>query len=262
MKLTTILFSAAVLALGTSAFAITGKEVVQKALDVPEPEHTMAQVYMDLIDKGGKTERRQMMEYGKSAGGLKSVAILFQSPASIKDTRYLQLEQGGGKKDLKWIYMPDLRNSRQINADGGSGSFMGSDATYDDMSTRDIDDDTHELLGEESKNGYNCYKVQSTPVNPKDSQYKYRIQWIDKATWVPVYAEMYDKQGKLLKVLTVEKLSKEKGQSGKAYDIPRSTLLENVQSGHKTRMIIEKLQLDGTNIPDRLFTTNWLNTGR
>ena len=35
----------------------------------------------------------------------------------------------------------------------------------------------------------------------------FRSQWIDKATYVPVYAEMYDKKdGSLLKVLTVEKL--------------------------------------------------------
>lgn len=261
MKLTNVLLSAALLALGTSVFAITGKEVVKNALDIPDPDRTMAQVYMDLIEKNGNTERRVIMEYGRCVNNLKSVAMIFQSPAKIQNTRYLQIEQGGGKKDLKWIYMPDLKNSRQINADQGSGSFMGSDASYDDMSTRDLDDDTHELLGEESKNGYNCYKVKSTPVNPKDSQYQYRIQWIDKATWVPIYAEMYDKKGALIKVLTVEKLVKEKGQSGKTYDIPRSTLLENVQTGHKTRMIIEKLQLDG-NVPDRIFTTNWLNTGK
>ena len=65
----------------------------------------------------------------------------------------------------------------------------------------------------------------------------------------------------MLKVLTVEKLGKENGLTGKSYNIPRSTLMENVQTGHKTRLTIEKLQLDG-NVPDKVFTTNWLKTGK
>ena len=111
--------------------------------------------------------------------------------------------------DDKWIYLPALRNTRRVNSSEGDKSFTGTDATYDDMSTRELDDNTHKLLKKEQKNGFNCYVVKSTPVNASKAQYKYRIQWIDKATYVPVYAEMYDKKdSSLLKVLTVKKIGR------------------------------------------------------
>ncbi|MCR5607219.1 MAG: outer membrane lipoprotein-sorting protein [Treponema sp.] len=269
MKITKIISACAALMVGTAAFAIDGRTVVKMALDVAEPDTTHAVVYMDLITVNKKTgeestERRAIEEFGKSVNGLETITMVFQAPASVKNTRYMQKEVEGSDDD-KWIYMPSLGGDpRKLAASNGGDSFMGSDATYDDMSTRELDDDSHELLAEsESKNGYTCYKVKSTPIpsKAKDSQYSYRIQWIDKATNVPVYAEMYDKKGELVKVLTVEKLEKKTGKTGKTYDIPVSTLLHNVQKNHKTRMIMGKLELDA-GVPAKYFSQSFLKNGK
>lgn len=244
-----------------SLFAMDGKEIVQKALDVKDPAFTQSAVQMDLIEKNGAKEIRLVRQYGRSKDGIKAVVMVFLSPASVKDTRFLLQENKGNSPDDKFIYLPDLRSTRRVSTAEGSKSFMGTDASYDDLSTRDIDVDTHELLKEETKNGFNCYVVKSKAINPSDSQYGWRIQWIDKETWVPVYAELYDKKGELLKVLTVEKLEKITGESGQSYDIPTLNSMKNVQTGHETKLEIKKIVVDKP-IPDRVFTQNFLNTGK
>ena len=240
----------------SATFALDGKTVMQNSKDVKEPKFTHALVQMDLIEKDGTTESRVVEEYGRNVDGLSDMVMVFISPASVKNTRFLQ-KQNKDRADDKWIYLPALRTTRRVASSEGSKSFMGTDATYDDMSTREIDEDTHELLAEsEEKNGYTCAKVKSTPVDSSSSQYKYRISWVDKKTWIPVYAEMYDKKDNLVKTLQVKEITETKG-----YLIPSDDVLTNVSTGHSTRIKMTKLEIDNP-IPAKVFTSNFLNTGK
>ncbi len=254
------------LSLGASAaFADEkGTDIMQKAKDVRKPDYTHSMVEMILTEKDGSKEVRSVEEYGRnydSGNGerVTDVVMLFLSPANIKNTRFLQKENIG-KDDDKWIYLPELKNTRRVNSSEGSKSFMGTDATYDDLSTREINEDDHQYQGEEAKNvrgtTYNCYKVKEVPYDKKSSQYNYRITWVDKETYVPVYTEMYDKRDKLIKTMEVPTIKNVKG-----YTITISTIMTNVQTGHSTSLEIKKLQLDNP-IPARVFTSNFLNTGK
>lgn len=260
MKMTKLIVAAAAaIVLGTSAFALDGRTVMQNALDIPEPKFTHALVTMELIEKNGAKETRIVEEWGRSQNDLADVVMEFKTPASVAGTRFMQKEQGEGKADLKWIYMPALKKVRPVAAAEGSSSFMGTDATYDDMSTRGIDEDTHELLAEtETKNGFTCAKVKSTPKDMKSAQYSYRISWVDKATWTPVYVEMYDKKDdKLVKTLEVKKLKVING-----YPTPIENLMTNVKTGHSTRLAMDetKLVFDKPVNP-KVFTEAFLANG-
>lgn len=255
----------AAITMASATFAIDATTVMQQAHDVKKPKYTASGVKMDLIEKNGSIqESRAVTEYGKDINDLTSIIMIFNSPASVKDTRFLQIENGKGKDDDKFIYLPSLKSTRRIAASEGTKSFMGTDASYDDMSSRDVEEDNHEFVAGEDlqeKNGYQCYVVKSTPIDPKSSQYQYRINWVDSKTNYPIYTEMYDKKGKLLKTLTMEKLEKRKGETGEEYDMPIQEYMKNVQSGHSTRLTIMKLVLD-KEVPDRFFTSSFLNTGK
>ena len=173
-KITKILAATTMMVIGCSAFAEDGRSIMQKVLDVKEPDYSHSLVKMDLIDKDGTTESRTVEEYGREKDGLESAVMCFLAPASVKNTRFLQVANKNGPDD-KWIYLPTLKSTRRVNSSEGSKSFMGTDATYDDLTTRTIDQDTHELLKEESKNGYDCWNIKSTPVDKGSSQYAYRI---------------------------------------------------------------------------------------
>jgi hypothetical protein len=210
--------------------------------------------------KSGDEETRHILEYGRSSDGISDAVMLFQSPANIKDTRFLQKENKG-RDDDKWIYLPALKQVRRVNTSEGSKAFVGSDASYDDLSTREIDEDDHQWLREETKVVHGttyekCDVVKEVPYDKKGSQYSYRITWVDQATHVPVYTEMYDKDGKLEKTLEVPSIVNYKG-----YIITKEAILTNVQKKHSTSLLIQKLVVDEP-IPDRVFTSEFLKTGK
>ena len=260
MKATKIFALGAAMLISSAVFALDGREVMQKAFDVAEPKFTRAQVQMVLIEKSGAKEVRVIDEWGKSENGLATVVMQFNSPASVKGTRFSQKENKGAD-DTKFIFLPDVGTVRPVAASQGSQSFMGSDATYDDMSTREVDDDVHELLAEtEAKNAFkNCAKVKSTPKDAKSSQYAYRISWVDKETWVPVYVEMYSKKtGKVCKTLEVKNLKVIKG-----YPTPLENEMTNVETGHKTQLIMseDRLKFDEP-INPAYFSKGFLQNGK
>ena len=133
---------------------------------------------------------------------------------------------------------------------------MGTDFTYNDMQSREVDEDTHTFLREEKYGSWNCYVVESIPKDPSSSQYSKRIQWIIKDTWVPVKGELYDKENRLLKVMNIERLENVQG-----IWTPINTRMENVQTGHATELNIQKLVYN-QDIAEGLFTVNFLRTGR
>ncbi len=241
--------------LNAGLFAITGTEIAQNAHDVKDPATTHAAVKMDLVSANGDVDSRMVEEWSTEDGDLESTVMVFRSPASVANTRFLQKENDG-RDDDRWIYLPALKRVRRIAASDGGKSFMGTDMTYDDMGSRSVDQDTHELIGEETYESWDCYKVKGQAKDPEDSQYAYRITWFDKATWYPVKIEMYDKSEQLEKVMVVERLENIDG-----YDTPMAVKMTNVQTGHYTEVTMMKIVFDEP-ISDRLFTTNYLEQGR
>lgn len=263
MKLVKTLTAAAVaMVMGASAFAIDGTEIMQKVYDRQKPDFTKASVQVVLAKNGKVEETRNVGEYGRCKNNLTDMVMMFFTPASVKDTRFLQKENEG-KDDDKWIYMPSLKQTRRVASSDGSKPFVGTDFTYDDMSSREVDEDTHELVKESEDKGNfkNLYVVKSTPKDPKSSQYQYRISWVTKDTWIPTYVELYDKKGKLLKVNEIKAIKQMPGNGGHLYNIPLENVMTNVQTNHSTSMKMVNIEVDKP-LADGYFTPNFLNTGK
>lgn len=254
-KITKVLgIALSMMMVSSAAFADEkGYEIMKKVADFKEPAFSHSVVNIELKDKAGKGETWVVEEYGRSENGLASLVMIFQG-GSKKGTRFLQV-QNDGKPDDKFIYLPSLKSARRVNSSEGSKSFLGTDATYDDLTTRDVDQDEHTYLGEESKNGFDCYKIQEDPKEA-GAQYTQRITWIDKKTMYPIYTEMYNKAGKVVKTLTVDSITPNSG-----YDIPMSITLCDTATGHTTTMAIQKIVIDQP-IPARVFTQAFLESGK
>lgn len=253
-KMTKVLTGLIMMMVSSAAFADEkGYEIMKKAADFKEPNYSHSVVNIVLQDKNGKGETWVVEEYGRSENGLASLVMIFQG-GSKKGTRFLQV-QNDGKPDDKFIYLPSLKAARRVNSSEGSKSFLGTDATYDDLTTRDVDQDEHTYLGDEAKNGFDCYKIKEDPKE-SGSQYAYRLTWIDKKTMYPIYTEMYNKAGKVVKTLTVDSITPNSG-----YDIPMSVTLCDTATGHTTTMAIQKIVIDQP-IPARVFTQAFLESGK
>ena len=63
--------------------------------------------------------------------------MFFLSPADVKDTGFLTYDYDEeGRDDDQWLYLPALKKTKRIASGDKSGSFMGSDFTYADMTDR------------------------------------------------------------------------------------------------------------------------------
>lgn len=251
-----IVMTAALLLLSSAAWAITGKEVAENVTNRPTGDTTHSLVNMILVESDGTEKDRLVEEWSmENNEGQNRNVIVFHKPASVKNTRFLMKERSEGEAD-QWIYLPGLGRVRRIAASEGDSSFMGTDFTYDDMAGRDVEDDTHTILREESLDGYDCYVVESVPKDPSSSQYSKRIQWVAKENWIPIKVEFYDKDEELLKVMRSERIEKVQG-----YYTVINTTMKNVQTDHATQLNIQKLRYD-EELADGLFTVNFLESGR
>ena len=267
-KLTTMV---TVMAMGVAAvFAdAKGTEIMTKVHDVKKPEYTVAKAEMNLVSKNGSVdEHRVFWQFGsnqqKADNGkdITKIVMNFIEPASYAGTRFLQIENG--PEDGKFVRLATDPSPRRVNSSEDSKSFLGTDATYGDLKTREVSDDNHQYLRDETKNGFNCQVVECTPI--ASSQYSKRILWIDTETMYPVYTELYDKKGKLEKILIVKSIKNIHG-----YNIPMENEYKNVATGHKTTLKINAVVVDNKGLalmqkmninPKTVFTQNFLKTGK
>ncbi|MCK5153441.1 MAG: outer membrane lipoprotein-sorting protein, partial [Spirochaetales bacterium] len=206
-----------------------GREIMELIKEQDRGTSTHALVSMDLIDKRGNISTRILELYSKENNEKKfNTMIVFHRPSSVKNTRFLSIGHND-KVPEQWIYMPALKRMKRITTSDADQSFLGTDFTYTDMGAMSIDSATYSLIREESLNGIQCWIVESIPMEYSGSDYSKTISWISKEMLLPVYIEMYDRQGKLVKKLTTENIEMIQG-----HWTPIVTKMENVQTGHST----------------------------
>lgn len=261
------LILASILCFGSIVQAMTGRDIMQAVEDRNSGNSLHALMGMDLIDKNGDVSERVLeiwsVVYDQENDLSKSI-IEFKAPSSVKNTRFLQIENLT-RGDDKWIYLPALKRIRRIAVSEGNSSFMGSDFTYDDLGSKDLDESSHILLREEVLEKYECYVVESVPIEVKDSAYSKVITWITKEHLIPVRIEMYNKEtDKLQKLLQVEQNIVQIDGVWTVFD----SMMKNLETGHSTRFYVKRSPDDRPYIefnkkinPNR-FTQRFLETGK
>jgi outer membrane lipoprotein-sorting protein len=134
------------------------------------------------------------------------------------------------KDDDRWLFVPAINMVRRIAMQDKQASFVGSDFTYEDVSGRDLGDDVHELDKEETLNGKECFVIKSTP-KADSASYGYKLAWIDKATYLPMKEEYYDRAGATVRVFTADEVREVKG-----FPTIIKRTMKNLQSGHRTEV--------------------------
>jgi len=250
------------LVLPVAAHSMTAEEVMKNAQGAffYQGVDFKARVMMKLVSKtGGERVRELTMlrkNYGVIGGDQKYFMYFFQ-PADVLDMTFMVYKYPK-KDDDRWLFVPALNMVRRIAAQDKGSSFVGSDFTYEDVSGRDIEDDTHEFAKVELTPGSPCTGkvdaclfVKSTPKGA-DTVYSYKISYIDKATFLPLEERHYDKRGDLYKVFTADEIKDIKG-------IPTVTkrTMKNLQSGHRTEVSYIKADYN-IGIEDSLFSERFL----
>lgn len=191
--LTTLLASASLL-------AISNIDVAKKSDKVMSGfEDSSSKMTMTLINAKGQTRVRKMQSKSLELDGGDKSLMEFLSPADVKGTKFLNYEHAK-KDDDQWLYLPALKRVKRISSKNKSGSFMGSEFSYEDVSSFNIDkyDYKNEDAKEAKLDDKDVYIVSRFP-NYKYSGYTKQVSYIDKKTFLTLKVDYYDRKKSLLK---------------------------------------------------------------
>ena len=229
-------------------FGLTGDELALQMENRKTPADFKVDLVMTLINKKGKTRTSSLRSITKDDGAKQ--IVWFLSPADDKGVSFLKIEHDE-KDDEMQMWLPAFKKVRRISAKKRSDSFMGSDMSYEDMSTRQLDEFNFNILGNEIYQDVSCHVLESTPKEHIRTEYSRHITWVDSTLLIPLKEESYDKSGILFK---------EKYFSYtviKDYQILTEIRVTNIQKNHTTSLTFENIKLD-SGVEDNLFHERYL----
>jgi outer membrane lipoprotein-sorting protein len=225
------------------SFSQTGYDIAKQIDAKQKPDDMKTNLTMVLTNKRGKTRISTLRSVSKDDS--KKQIIWFLAPADDKGVAFLKIEHEG-KDDEMRLWLPAFNKVRRISSKQKADSFMGSDMSYEDMTSRELNEYTYKLTGSEIIDNSEYYILESIPNPELESTYSKHIAWVSQSDYLVMKEESYDNSGRLLKV----KLLKYKRLKG--YDVPEEMYVENVQKNHNTRLTFDKIEVD-TNVSDNLF---------
>jgi hypothetical protein len=262
MKRTITLVSSVALCLSMLMADDAKARAIMEKVDARDDGQSIEQdMFMTLIDKNGNKRTRDIKSYGKDMGKDEYSILFFKSPADVKNTAFLTYDYDtSSKDDDQWLYLPALKKVKRIPSSDKSGSFMGSDFSYFDLTDRNLDEYDFKLMKETKVRGHDAWVIESTPRSKKvmkESGYTKSLAIIRKDNYVVVRALNFMKNGKR-KYMDITKMHQEKG-IWVADEITMATK-KNKKRLHKTVLQFNNIKLN-TPLEDAMFTTRRLEKG-
>ncbi|MEN8147712.1 MAG: outer membrane lipoprotein-sorting protein, partial [Campylobacterota bacterium] len=187
-------------------------EIVKKVDERDDGDNGIGTMKMILIDKHKNKRVRDMKKYSKDFGEDIYSAIFFLSPSDVKNTAFLTYDyDDGAKDDDQWLYLPALKKSKRIASSDKSASFMGSDFTYSDMTSRTIEDYTYKLAKESKVGTHKVWIIESKPkkqITIDETGYSKSYMFVRQDNFVVIRALHFMTDGGKKKYMDVKKLEK------------------------------------------------------
>ncbi len=215
-------------------------------------QDSKADMLMKLRNKQGQESIREIKIKSLEVAndGDKGLTI-FNKPRDVKGTAFLSFSHTVGADD-QWLYLPALKRVKRISSRNKSGPFMGSEFSFEDLSSFEIPKYTYKYLGDEKLNDLDCFVVEQYPVD-KNSGYTRRVVWLDKAEYRAQKIDFYDRKNSLLKTLSY---SNYKHFLNK-YWRPMTMNMVNHQNGKSTELVWNNYQFR-VGLSDKDFNKNSL----
>ena len=156
---------------------------------------------MVLRDRQGRESIRQMrFKVLEVPGDGDKSLFVFDQPRDVQGTALLTHAHAHTQDD-QWLYLPALERVKRISASTRSGSFMGSEFSYEDMSAPEVEEYTYRYLRDEPCGELTCTVTEQFPLDEK-SGYSRKVIWQDTGDLRTWKMELYDRRNSHLKTLT------------------------------------------------------------
>ena len=189
---------------------LKARQIMEKVDARDDGDNQVSDMEMILIDKNGKKRVRKIRAFNKDKGEDTLRLMFFLEPADVEDTAFLTYDYDqSDKDDDQWIYLPALRKTKRIATSDKSGSFMGSDFTYSDMTKRDLEDYDYTLLKEAKVRDSDAWLIQALPRTKEvivRTGYTKSVVYVRKDNFMVIRGVHWVKKGNRLKYMDVKKL--------------------------------------------------------
>ncbi len=200
--------------MSTPTFALTADEIAQRVDARDDGDNGSAVIQMTLIDRQNNTRVRSMKKFQKDFGADSHSVIFFLEPSDVRNTAFLTYDYADSNKDDdQWLYLPALRNTKRIVSSDKSSSFMGSDFSYADMTSRALEDYSYKIAKEDEVNGHKVWIMETVPKTEKvrrETGYDKSYMFVRQDNFVVIRAIHFQTDGKR-KYMDVKKLEQIEG---------------------------------------------------
>ncbi|BAS27297.1 outer membrane lipoprotein-sorting protein [Limnochorda pilosa] len=216
------------------AQTMSAREIVERSENRPEPRDLAATQTIRLISQAGGERSMQMQTFRR---GDERMILWFVAPGEVRGTSLLRVEREDGEADI-WLYLPAMRRTRRVSGSAQSGSFMGTDFSYNDMGRRRLDDYEYTLVDEAELDGEAVWVIEMVPRAGVESDYSRIRRYIRMSDFVTLQEDLYD-GATLWKVMTVGDIHQIGG-----YTLPGRLEMVDVVKNHRTVMTFDEMAVD------------------
>lgn len=230
------------LALKAQADDQRAKEIVQKAQNITLGKNSSSTMTMQIV----RPEWNRSVSMQSWSMGTDYYLIYITAPARDKGQVFLKYEKN------MWNWMPSIQRMIKIPPSMMMSSWMGSDFNNDELMKESslVVDYTHKIVGEETIDGYLCYKIELIPLPQAPVVWNKVFLWISKEYDFGLKSEFYGKNDELINLQTSSDIKMMDGRL-----LPSKMIIEPVQKeGQKTILTIEKIKFNDPKINADMFT--------
>ena len=241
------------------------RAIMEKVDARDDGDNQVSDMEMILIDKKGKERIRRIHTFSKDKGEDTLKLMFFLHPPDVKDTGFLTYDYDDPERDDdQWLYLPALRKTKRIASSDKSGSFMGSDLNYSDMTSRDLEDydyTFYEKSKEMDVKGFKTWVIWSTPRTKDvidETGYEKSLLFVRQDNYYVIRAVNWVHDGGYLKYMDVRKLEQIDGiwvATGM-----HITKKKGKQTAHKTILKLSNVKFN-QDLNFELFTVRRMEKG-
>ena len=238
------------------------RAIMEKVDARDDGDNQTSNMEMILIDKRGSQRVREIATFSKDKGQDTYRLMFFRHPADVKDTAFLTWDYDDpDRDDDQWLYLPALRKTKRIASRDKSGSFMGSDLNYSDMTDRNLDDYDFFLKKKMEVKGAKAWLIESIPRSKKvikETGYTKSLLIVRQDNYFVIRAVHWVKDGGYLKYIDVKNLVQIEG-IWVATEM-NITKKKGKQLAHKTIMKLDNVKFN-QDLDFDLFTIRRMEKG-
>lgn len=206
---------------------------------------------------GASVERELDLAQIETPNAGDRLLVVFQTPKAIRGTALLSHGQIT-REDDQWLYLPALKRVKKIASRNRSGPFLGSEFSYEDLTSQEVSKYRYEFLREEACGELRCYVVERRAGEGIHSGYLRQVFWIDSTDLRTWKVEYYNRGDRLLKTLTAADFRQHDGRFWRADKL----VMQNHLSGKSTELHWENFRYGVGLVAERDFSTTSLRRAR